>query len=51
MGEDVIIVAKNRNGARGPIPVMLNVHKLKFYPPETHRTPMRATEESDDDSQ
>lgn len=31
MGEDTIIVAKNRNGSRGPVAVRLNVHKLKFY--------------------
>jgi replicative DNA helicase len=32
MGEDVIIVAKNRNGTRGPVPVTFSPHKLRFYP-------------------
>ncbi len=31
-GEDTIIVAKNRNGAKGPVPVVFSPHKLRFYP-------------------
>jgi replicative DNA helicase len=31
-GEDTIIVAKNRNGAKGPVPVTFSPHKLRFYP-------------------
>jgi replicative DNA helicase len=31
-GQDTIIVAKNRNGAKGPIPVTLNLKDLRFYP-------------------
>jgi replicative DNA helicase len=31
-GEDTIIVAKNRNGAKGPVPVAFSPHKLRFYP-------------------
>jgi replicative DNA helicase len=34
-GEDSIIIGKNRNGARGSIPVTFNPHKLRFYPRET----------------
>jgi replicative DNA helicase len=30
-GEDTIIVAKNRNGAKGPVPVTFNQHNLRFY--------------------
>jgi replicative DNA helicase len=30
-GEDLIIVGKNRNGARGPIPVSFNRSDLRFY--------------------
>jgi len=33
-GEDTVIVAKNRNGAKGPVPVVFNPHKLRFYPRE-----------------
>jgi replicative DNA helicase len=29
-GEDSIIVAKNRNGAKGPVPVTFSPHKLRF---------------------
>jgi replicative DNA helicase len=32
LGEDAIIVAKNRNGAKGPVPVTFSPHKLRFYP-------------------
>jgi len=32
MGEDTVIVAKNRNGAKGPVPVTFSPHKLRFYP-------------------
>jgi replicative DNA helicase len=32
LGEDVVIVAKNRNGSRGPLPVTFCRHKLRFYP-------------------
>ena len=35
-GLDTIIVGKNRNGSRGPLPVMFHQHKLRFYPRETH---------------
>jgi replicative DNA helicase len=31
-GEDTIIVAKNRNGAKGPVPVTFSPHKLRFCP-------------------
>ena len=31
-GEDTIIVGKNRNGAKGPVPVTFSAHKLRFYP-------------------
>ena len=31
-GEDTIIIGKNRNGAKGPVPVEFSPHKLKFYP-------------------
>jgi replicative DNA helicase len=31
-GEDTIIIAKNRNGAKGPVPVTFSPHKLRFYP-------------------
>jgi replicative DNA helicase len=31
-GEDTVIVAKNRNGAKGPVPVTFSPHKLRFYP-------------------
>jgi replicative DNA helicase len=31
-GEESIIVAKNRNGTRGPVPVTFNPHKLRFCP-------------------
>jgi replicative DNA helicase len=34
-GEDSIIIGKNRNGARGSIPVMFSPHKLRFYARET----------------
>ena len=32
MGEDSIIVAKNRNGSKGPVAVTFNPHNLRFYP-------------------
>jgi replicative DNA helicase len=35
MGEDTVIVAKNRNGAKGPVPVTFNPHKLRFFPRTT----------------
>jgi replicative DNA helicase len=35
-GEDAIIIGKNRNGVRGPLPVMFHQHKLRFYPREVH---------------
>jgi replicative DNA helicase len=31
-GEDTIIIGKNRNGSRGPVPVTFSPHKLRFYP-------------------
>jgi replicative DNA helicase len=31
-GEDTIIVAKNRNGAKGPVPVVFSPHKPRFDP-------------------
>jgi replicative DNA helicase len=31
-GEDTIIIGKNRNGVRGPLPVMFDQRKLRFYP-------------------
>jgi replicative DNA helicase len=34
-GEDRIIIGKNRNGARGSIPVTFSQHKLRFYPRAT----------------
>lgn len=34
-GEDKIIIGKNRNGARGSIPVTFSPHKLRFYPRTT----------------
>jgi replicative DNA helicase len=33
-GEDTLIVGKNRNGARGPVPLTFSPHKLQFYPRE-----------------
>lgn len=36
-GEDTIIVAKNRNGAKGPVPVVFSPHKLRFYPRTVER--------------
>jgi replicative DNA helicase len=33
-GEDTLIVAKNRNGARGPVPLTFSPHKLQFFPRE-----------------
>lgn len=35
VGEDMIIVAKNRNGAKGPVLVTFSPHKLRFYPRTT----------------
>jgi replicative DNA helicase len=35
MGEDTVIVGKNRNGVKGPVPVTFNPHKLRFYPRAT----------------
>jgi replicative DNA helicase len=35
MGEDTVIVAKNRHGAKGPVPVTFSPHKLRFYPRAT----------------
>jgi replicative DNA helicase len=37
IGEDTIIVAKNRNGAKGPVPVTFSPQKLRFYPRTTER--------------
>ncbi|MGA9508147.1 MAG: DnaB-like helicase C-terminal domain-containing protein [Candidatus Sulfotelmatobacter sp.] len=37
LGEDVVIVAKNRNGSRGPVPVTFSPHKLRFYPRAVER--------------
>ena len=34
-GEDNIIIGKNRNGAKGPIPVTFSPHKLRFCPRTT----------------
>jgi len=34
-GQDVIIIGKNRNGLRGPIPVLFDSRTLRFYPRET----------------
>jgi replicative DNA helicase len=31
-GEDTIIIGKNRNGSKGPVPVTFSTHKLRFYP-------------------
>jgi replicative DNA helicase len=31
-GEDTIIIGKNRNGVRGPVPVTFSPVKLRFYP-------------------
>jgi replicative DNA helicase len=36
-GEDTVIVAKNRNGAKGPVPVTFSPHKLRFYPRSLER--------------
>ncbi|MCU1303276.1 MAG: putative Replicative helicase [Candidatus Sulfotelmatobacter sp.] len=36
-GEDTIIVAKNRNGAKGPVTVTFSPHKLRFYPRTAER--------------
>ncbi len=30
-GEDLVIIGKNRNGPKGPIPVMFNRSDLRFY--------------------
>jgi replicative DNA helicase len=35
--EDTIIIGKNRNGVRGPVPVMFSPHKLRFYPRSMER--------------
>jgi replicative DNA helicase len=32
LGEDTIIVAKNRNGAKGPVSVTFSPHNSRFYP-------------------
>jgi replicative DNA helicase len=34
-GEDLVIISKNRNGAKGPIPVRFNRSDLRFYARET----------------
>jgi replicative DNA helicase len=36
-GEDLVVVGKNRNGPKGPIPVMFNRSTLKFYARDTQR--------------
>ena len=36
-GEDTIIIGKNRNGVREPLPVMFDQRKLRFYPREVHK--------------
>lgn len=37
IGEDTIIVAKNRNGAKGPVSVIFSPQKLRFYPRTVER--------------
>ena len=44
-GEDTIIIGKNRNGAKGPVPVMFSPHKLRFYPRSCRE--LRVTESGD----
>jgi replicative DNA helicase len=47
-GEDTIIVAKNRNGAKGPVQVTFSPHKLRFYPRAMERECQADTEDGRD---
>jgi replicative DNA helicase len=40
IGTDTIIVAKNRNGSKGPVPVTFSPQKLRFYPRTAERDDM-----------
>jgi replicative DNA helicase len=46
-GEDTIIIGKNRNGARGPVPVTFSPHKLRFYPRSMEREYQPVGDEQD----